>query len=73
MKQASVKEVLMEIVLEVANQVRHPLVGTMLPLLLRPLEGMPEHQAREVALMILKYSQRLEEALQGNAVELDRP
>jgi hypothetical protein len=67
----SVKEVLVEIVLEVANQVRHPLVGTMLPLLLRPLEAMPEAQAREVALTILRYSRRLEEAL--NEVELDRP
>jgi hypothetical protein len=72
MRQVSVKEVLAGIVLEVANQVRHPLMGTMLPLLLRPLEGMPEHQAREVARTILQYSRRLEEAL-TDAVELDRP
>jgi hypothetical protein len=71
-KSVSVKEVLMGIVLEVANQVRHPMVQTMLPLFLRPLEAMPESQAREVARTILQYSRRLEEAL-GDAVELDRP
>ena len=73
MKSVSVKEVLMGIVLEVANQVRHPMVPVMLPLLLKPLEAMPEHQAREVALTILRYSRRLEEALGEDAVELDRP
>lgn len=70
MKSVSVKETLVEIVLEVANHVRHPLVGTMLPLLLRPLEAMSENQAREVALVILRYSRRLEEAL--DEVELDK-
>jgi hypothetical protein len=70
-KSVSVKEALMGIVLEVANQVRHPMVPVMLPLLLRPLEAMPESQAREVARTILQYSRRLEEAL--NEVELDRP
>jgi hypothetical protein len=70
MRQVSVKETLVRIVLEVAGKVGHPMVQTMLPLFLKPLEGMSEHQAREVALTILKYSRRLEEAL--NEVELDR-
>jgi hypothetical protein len=38
--------------------------------LLRPLEAMSENQAREVALVILRYSRRLEEAL--DEVELDK-
>jgi len=72
MRQVSVKETLVQIVLEVAGKLGHPMVQTMLPLFLRPLEAMPESQAREVARTILQYSRRLEEAL-GDAVELDRP
>ena len=66
----SVKRELMAIVQEVASQVNHPMAATMLPLLLRPLEAMPEEKAREVARVILTYSRRLEAALDG--VELDR-
>jgi hypothetical protein len=72
MKRVSVKETLVQIVLEVADKVKHPMVPVMLPLLLKPLEGMSEYQAREVAQTILRYSRRLEEALGKDAVELDR-
>jgi len=72
MRQANVKETLVQIILEVAGKLGHPMVQTMLPLFLRPLEAMPEHQAREVARTILQYSRRLEEALE-DAVGVDRP
>jgi hypothetical protein len=71
MKQLSVKETLMRIILEVADKLKHPMVPVMLPLLLKPLEAMPETQAREAARVILQYSQRLREAL--DEVELDKP
>jgi hypothetical protein len=72
MRQVSVKEALVQIILEVAGKIGNPMVQTMLPLLLRPLETMPESQAREVALMIVKYSRKLEEALGEDAVGLDK-
>jgi len=67
----SVKNELMAIVQEVASQISHPVAMTMLPLLLKPLETMPEEKAREVARVILRYSRRLEAVLDG--LELDRP
>jgi hypothetical protein len=72
MRQVSVKETLVQIVLEVAGKLGHPMVQTMLPFFLKPLEGMPEAQAREVARVILQYSRRLEEALE-DAVGVDTP
>jgi hypothetical protein len=70
MKQVSVKETLVQIVLEVAGKLGHPMVQTMLPFFLKLLEGMPEEKAREAARTILQYCRRLEETL--NEVELDR-